>query len=174
MSAILQDGDLRLRPVRLPEDVDLALPWYRDPEVLRFSEGEEAAPYDRAVIDRMYRHLARRGELYITEVKTPAGWLAIGDAALCPDSPPIVIGDSRYRSKGFGSRALRLLVGRAKALGWLRLRSGKVFTYNARSRRLFEGQGFRLAGAARDQGGKECWDFVLDLGSLPAARAGEP
>ena len=41
---VLRDGDLRLRPLRLPEDVDLALPWYQDPEVMSLSEGRRDHP----------------------------------------------------------------------------------------------------------------------------------
>src|SRR5262252_2437652 len=99
---MLQDGVLRLRPAVLPDDVALALPWYADREVLRLSEGEGTRPYDVTMVERMYRYLAGHGELYLIEVCRSDGWRAIGDAALCPDSLPIVIGEALYRSQGLG------------------------------------------------------------------------
>ncbi len=35
---LLIDKDLRLRPIRLPDDIIIALPWYQDEEVLYYSE----------------------------------------------------------------------------------------------------------------------------------------
>ena len=159
----LQDGDLRLRPVRLPEDLALALPWYQDTEVLRFSEGEGTQAYDLATVERMYRYLDGCGELYVIEVETPRGWYPVGDVTLCRDTLPIVIGDPAYRSRGLGGRVLRLLVQRATDLGWPELKVKSIFTYNQRSRRLFEGAGFRLTGGGTDNGGREFWSFSRPL-----------
>ncbi len=54
----LQKGSLRLRPVRLPDDVSHAAAWYQDPEVLYYSEGGSAAvPFDEERVERMYRYL---------------------------------------------------------------------------------------------------------------------
>ena len=63
--SVLQDGDLRLRPVVLPDDVATAVAWYRDPEVLRFSEGEGTPPYDAGRVEQMYRTMVTRCEVYI-------------------------------------------------------------------------------------------------------------
>lgn len=161
---VLQDGDLRLRPIRLPEDVALAVAWYRDPEVLRFSEGEGTPPYDAARVERMYRSMTTRCELHLIEVQSHDGWHAIGDAALCGEAgTPIVIGDAAYRSRGFGSRVLRLLITRARALGWSKLVVKGVYTYNERARRLYERAGFRVCGDVADEAGRPMWRLELAL-----------
>lgn len=100
---MLQDGDLRLRPCDLARDADVALPWYRDPEVLRMSEGPDALAFDRARVVRMYECLASAGELYLIEVRDEGIWRAVGDVTLadpgchqptprerqCRSSPPL-------------------------------------------------------------------------------------
>lgn len=160
---VLEDGDLRLRPVSLPQDTTVALPWYQDPEVMRLSEGDFAARYDEGTILAMYRYLLERGEVFIIELGTPDGWAAIGDAALCPDLIPIVIGVAEYRSKGWGSRVLRMLIDRARALAWRRIGVSGVYTYNPRARRLYEAAGFRMCGLRREDGRPEMWTFELLL-----------
>ena len=99
-------GDLvRLRPVDMSYDIDLAVPWYQDPEVIRYSEGKDVKPYDRETVERMYAHLSGKGEFFIIEVLERNVWKPIGDAALTSDSLPIVIGDRNYRSRGIGRRS---------------------------------------------------------------------
>ena len=163
MTTMLEDGDLRLRPARLPDDVALAVPWYHDPEVLHFSEGEGTKPYDAAMVTRMFQYLADRGELYIVEFLQDGAWLPIGDATLMTDSVPIVIGNAHYRSRGLGSRVLDLLITRAVALGWTRLVVGRVFVDNARSLRMFERAGFRKATLVKEDDGRDAWRLTLDL-----------
>ena len=161
---VLEDGDLRLRPIRVPEDVALAVAWYRDPEVLYFSEGEGTLPYEAARVEQMYRSMSTRCELYLIEVGSSEGWRAIGDAALCGEAgTPIVIGDAAYRSRGFGTRVLRLLITRARTLGWSRLVVKGVYTDNERARRLYERQGFRVCGDAADEAGRPMWRLELLL-----------
>lgn len=149
----LREGDLRLRPLRLPEDVPVALPWYRDPEVLRFSEGG-SAPYDPAAVGRMYRYLLdKQGEVYIVEVLTADGWRPVGDAVLFPDpedSLHLVVGDPAFRGRGIGRRVVRLLVRRARERGLRTLRV-RVYADNVRMRRVLEGLGFRPAGTGAER-----------------------
>lgn len=150
----LREGDLRLRPLRLPDDVPAALPWYRDPEVLWFSEGGRA-PYDPATVERMYRCLLdRQGEVYIVEVLAAGGWRPVGDAVLCPDpedSLHLVVGDPAFRGRGIGRRVVRLLVERARERGMRTLRV-RVYADNVRMRRVLEGLGFRPAGTGAEGG----------------------
>ncbi len=127
------------------------------------SEGDAAARYDAAMISSMYRYLLERGEAYIVEIRAAEAWVALGDAALCTDCIPIVIGVPEHRSRGLGSRVLRLLVTRARALGWRRIRVKGVYTYNPRTRRLYERAGFRLTGLRPAQGGQDAWTFDLLL-----------
>jgi hypothetical protein len=67
-SRVLAGAGLRLRPVRIPEDIPLAVTWYHDPEVLRFSEGEGTSPYDAGMVERMFREMATRCEVYVIDV----------------------------------------------------------------------------------------------------------
>ncbi len=163
---ILQDDDLRLRTAQLPVDVEPAVKWYSDPEVLYFSEGEGTSPYDGKTVESMFHYLADRGELYIIEVNDGGEWRPIGDAALLPESLPIVIGDKLYRSRGLGRRVLQLLVRHAATLGWDELRVSKVFVYNERSLRLFEGAGFVRQALTTDETGQPVWRLVLPLTSI--------
>ncbi len=148
----MRNGDVRLRPLTLPDDVTVALPWYQDPEVLRFSEGDAREPYSANTVRAMYECLAATGEVYIIEVEvTPGEWTAIGDATLSRTGLPIAIGDAAYRSRGYGTRVLSLLVERARFLGWERLVTNGIAPSNLRSIHLFERAGFaRIAQRAGD------------------------
>jgi RimJ/RimL family protein N-acetyltransferase len=138
---MLCGNDVRLRRAELEEYERVALPWYQDPEVLQLSEGGEG-PYDREQIRRMFEVLSGKGELYLIEVQEAAGWRVVGDAALIPEDVPIVIGRPEDRSRGIGTEVLRLLLLRARALGWTEVRAAGIVPANHRSRRLFERAGF--------------------------------
>jgi RimJ/RimL family protein N-acetyltransferase len=162
--ATLMDDDLRLRPVRIPEDVAQAVPWYHDPEVLRFSEGEGVSPYDAAMVERMFRDMTSRCDVYVIEVQLPHGWHAIGDAALCATAgTPITIGDGAYRSRGLGKRVLALLVARARTRGWARMVVSGIYTDNERALRLYRRAGFSITGQTGEESGRPMWTMELDL-----------
>ena len=133
----LRDGDLRLRPLHLPRDVEAALSWYADSE---------------AKVRRMFEVLAAQGEVFLIEVEEAGGrWRPIGDVTLGDDSIPITIGESRDRARGFGGRTLALLIGRARALGWKKLVTRPIELENTRSLRMFERAGFvRESSPGRD------------------------
>ncbi len=140
---------VRLRPLHLPEDIETALPWYADPEVLYFSEGPGVPAFDRARIEKMYRWLSERGDVFVIEVLDET-WRPVGDAALCATLMPIVIGDARYRNRGIGRQVLTLLIDVARSRGWTKLVAHKIFAYNERSMKLFENAGFVRTGTGVD------------------------
>ena len=161
---VLDGGNLRLRPVRVPEDVATTTRWYHDPEVLRFSEGEGTPPYDAPMVERMFREMRTRCEVYIIEVRTPSAWQAIGDAALCRTAgTPIVIGDQAYRSRGIGTAVLQLLISRARALGWPDMLVRGVYVSNDRALRLYQRAGFRVTDRVTDDAGRPMWALKLEL-----------
>jgi RimJ/RimL family protein N-acetyltransferase len=161
----LLDDDLRLRPISLPDDVAIAVPWYQDPEVLYYSEGgESSTPYDSERVHAMYNYLLKKAEVYIIEAKTQNGWLPIGDVSLFHESGvPIVIGNPDYRSKGLGKRVIQLIINRAKELGRKQIRTNGIYIFNVRSRRLFESLGFTMIERFIDDDGNKCYRFELVL-----------
>jgi L-amino acid N-acyltransferase YncA len=161
----LTDGVVRLsRWDPANGDVAEALDWYGDPDVLYYSEGADASPFSIERVRNMYRILHDTGELYLIEVQENGQWKRIGDVTLAAHTLPIVIGDAAWRSRGVGSRVLRLLIGRARELGWESLTAKSIWDDNLKSRRLFESVGFRLVESAVDATGRPYGRYVLTLG----------
>lgn len=144
---------VRLRPLQLPQDVALALPWYNDPETLYFAEGPNVAAFDAQRIAKMYEWLSQKGQVYIIEVRA-GHWQAVGDATLCQDLIPIVIGDPQFRNRGVGTQTLQLLIEKARQQGWTTLVAHKIYTYNTRSIRMFEKCGFVQTATGVDDNGE--------------------
>lgn len=163
---VLCDYDLRLRPIRLNEDVEVAFSWYQDPKILYFAEGDEAAPYHKETIAKMYRYLDSIGEVYIIEVLQADTWVPIGDATLAKNMTPIVIGDKEFRGKGIGKRVVTLFIQRAKDLGFEKIKVAKVYAYHRISRKLFEAMGFVKVCSAIDSYNREysTYELVLEEG----------
>jgi RimJ/RimL family protein N-acetyltransferase len=164
MTPVLQDGEVRLRPVHLPDDIDVAWPWYQDRDLLDLSERPGTEPLSRDRVERMYRYQDQHGEFFIIEVWQPTGqWLAVGDVMLAEDTLPIVIGDARYRGRGIGRRVLALLIGRARERGWRTLWAKQIWSHNTASRRLFQSVGFLQVAIGVDAGGLPYERYRLDL-----------
>lgn len=135
--------NIRLRPVTL-DDVDLALPWYQDMEVLKYTAGvERTVPYDRETVIRMYRYLMSIGECYLIEVKEQSSWFPIGDVTLSEETIPIVLGRKEYWGRGIAKQVLGYLIQRAKDLGYTRIRAKEIYAFNDRSLALFRSLGFK-------------------------------
>lgn len=134
------EKNLRLR--RFDNAYGFALPWYQDVETTRLVDG---APdrYTTERLKRMYEYLDAHGELYFIEIREEGRWTPIGDVTFWPDDLPIVIGDPACRGRGIGRKVILALIGRARALGWKRLKVGEIYDFNEGSRRCFEACGFR-------------------------------
>lgn len=150
--AILEDGNVRLRPIELEKDMGSFLEWYTNPDVLFYSEGPKAMPYDSDVIHRMCAKLSELGEAYIIEVEENGTWKAIGDASITKDKTPITIGAEEYWGKGIGTRVLGLLIERARQLKLEKLKVSRINEYNARSLKLYTRAGFKISGRAVEDG----------------------
>ena len=120
---------------------DFALSWYQDPELVWLVDGKRE-PYTMEKLERMYRYLDSRGELYFVEVRKNGIWNPIGDVTFWQKDMPIVIGDPNYRGKGIGRRVILALIQRGKMLGYDRLEVGEIYDWNEGSRRCFESVGF--------------------------------
>lgn len=135
------DKGLRLRN---PDGLqwETALPWYKNPKILYYSEGITDKTYDMNIINRMYGYLSSIGELYFIEVYEKDIWKAIGDVTLSEQNMPIVIGDEKYWSKGIGKKVIGKLIGRAKSIGLTKIYIPDIYSYNNRSQNLFKSMGF--------------------------------
>lgn len=139
---IFIDKDLKL-VTPTTEDFNLALQWYSNKDVLYYSEGEDAKPYNIDKITKMYQYLNSIGELYFIYCLENNKWVAIGDVTLSDKNLPIAIGDPKYFSKGIGKKVIAVLLERAKNIGLCTIYIPSIFKYNIRSRRLFEHFGFK-------------------------------
>lgn len=146
------DAALRLRKPE-PSQWAMALPWYQDPQVLRFSEGTDQ-PYDMEVVNRMYEYLQEIGELYFIEIKEGDQWLPIGDVTLADTTMPVTIGIPKYWGQGIGRKAIIRLLDRARDLGYKTIKLKKIYHYNQRSQRMFQAVGFKKI--AEDETGILC------------------
>lgn len=142
--AIEISSTLRLRS--FDGEFDFALPWYRDPVVLKMSEGENVTLYTLETLTRMYTYLSSMGELYWIEELRDGRFVPIGDVTMWQEDMPIVLGSSDVRGRGIGKAVVSVLIERARSLGWSELRVENIFTYNEASRRLFTSCGFTECG----------------------------
>ena len=135
------DCMIRLRKP-IEEEYILALPWYQNPEVLYYSEGQNVKPYDMETIRRMYKYLRNIGELYFIEAFEDYKWVAIGDVTLSEENMPIVLGNEKFWGKGIGKKVIGRLIDRAKRIKLDRIYIPTIYKYNARSSNLFKSFGF--------------------------------
>lgn len=115
MDRILNDGDLMLRPASLA-DVESALEWYRDPEVVRFSEGT-ADPYGHDRVERMYSYLKDSGHFFMIEVLSQGAWKPVWGCM-----PDEALYSHSYRKQGL--LVQRIWKAFNHAAHWPGLRSG--------------------------------------------------
>lgn len=138
------DKKLRLITKRKEEWVH-ALPWYRDQEVLFYTDGLTGCVYDKAHIEMMYEYLTKVGELYFIEVCEENKWKTIGDVGISEKNMPITIGDKTYWRKGIGTQVLEVAIRRAEKLGFMAT-GVEIHHYNKASQRLYEKKGFIKVG----------------------------
>lgn len=154
---------IRLRPANIDADCESALAWYRDPEVLHFSEGPGTEPYNLETVKAMYEYLSSVGRLFIIEVQEDGEWVPIGDATLSQETIPIAIGHPGYRSRGIGTRVIEQLIERAKREHWKELKVKKVYVFNERSHRMFTRLGFTVTGEGVDENGSKYRSYRLEI-----------
>ena len=144
------DSTIRLRTVNAT-DIDAALPWYQDADVLKGTGGPgRTEPYDRTTVVRMYEYLAGIGECYMIEIREDSLWIPIGDVTLAETTMPIVIGNKAYWNRGIGKRVIMTLLNRARDLGFKKIALKEIYFDNERSLRLFQACGFRVEGKTED------------------------
>lgn len=148
------DGDkVRLRPLRR-EDVALFVEWLRDPEVAHHlgrmpfprTEADERRWVEKVAADESNHVFAIEeadgaviGSIGLHNMEWGAGKAELG----------IVIGEKRYWDQGYGTDAVRALLGFAFDEMGLRRISLTVFDDNPRAVRVYEKCGFRHEGVER-------------------------
>lgn len=138
------DIDENLRLIKYDKiDYSVAEDWYKDKEILYYSEGEDATTYDKEKIEKMYGYLLSKGELYFIQSKKDRNWVTIGDATLLENNLPIVIGDKDYWSCGVGRKVIKALIEKGKAQGMNTFRT-MIYNYNDRSKAMFKSVGFKF------------------------------
>jgi len=176
---MLQGARVRLWAVEKQELLNNYI-WGNDPELIRLA-GMNPFPKSFAEIDKWYEQVVANPNGKVFAVKTCdseyIGNIEVSaiDWRIGKGEIGIFLGDRRYRGKGYGEDALRLLT--SFAFDELRLHrlSARVLAYNTKAQKLYERCGFRREGRERDGfflGGK--YEDVLHYGLLePEYRRGK-
>lgn len=107
----------------------------------------------------MYADLAFESDFFIIETLLKNNeWLPIGDVTLAKDCMPIVIGDSRFRGRGFAKQILLKLIALAREKGFFEINLKEIFDANIPSIKLFESVGFK-----KNQKTKNGYSYKLEL-----------
>lgn len=133
------DKTLRLR--KYDGKYDFALPWYQNIDTVFLVDGKKR-PYTLDRVLEMYDYLDCHGELYFIEILTNEVYFPIGDVTFSQTDMPIVIGDSKYRNYGIGSRVISALIDRGRSLGFSSLYVEEIYDYNEASQKCFMKNGF--------------------------------
>ncbi|UCH35711.1 MAG: GNAT family N-acetyltransferase [Armatimonadota bacterium] len=174
----LADDQIRLRPFT-ESDFKLIARWFKDPEVLHFSEGAENPNYSRAEIESIYRGAADKWDALLFVIETTDGkavgetWLermnlqrALKEPSDNPWRIDIMIGEKDCWGQGYGRRAVRLLLRHAfEALGADRV-GAPVFEFNERSLRMFQACGMHIVRRVPDtvkRGDQRFADLDLEI-----------
>jgi RimJ/RimL family protein N-acetyltransferase len=150
--------------------------WNSDPEVLHYSEGDDIQAWSLPELQQLYRGISQKPYVFVIEVEgRPIGecWLQeMNLARLLVEHPgqdvrriDIMIGEQTFWGRGWGIRAVGLLVDLAFGLLSVDvLYACDVADYNPRSRRAFESNGFRVLHETRQpEGGKARVTYDLCL-----------
>lgn len=124
-----------------------ALPWYQDAALCRQVDNRDT-PYDLALLRQMYRYLKGQGQLFYIKC---AGRLC-GDICLQRSGEINIVVAAAYQNRRIGTQAVEQVVDMAKKQG-MPLVYADIFSFNARSIRMFHSLGFteRKGAAAPDQ-----------------------
>lgn len=133
--------DLRLRPIS-QEDYVIALPWYKNKLILKYSENVSDYTYDLKIITRMYDHLNKLGQVFFIEV-FEEDWKPIGDVTLSSETMPIVI-DPSYWGKGIGKQVITALLNYGVSNDMHHFKLKGIYSFNHRSINLYKSCGFTI------------------------------
>ena len=156
---------------------DTLLAWNNDPEVLRYTEGDDVSGYDLAQVQQIYRTVSQHAYCFMAELDhRPIGecWLQEMNLErirrMYPDRDcrriDLMIGEKADRGRGFGSEMIRLLT----TFAFAREHADSVFgcdiaDYNVASLKAFQKAGYRVAERIEQPPGRRaryCWDLTIE------------
>ena len=138
--------DIKLRKIKISDKKYFAK-WWRDKDLLKLTSGILKRITDKEVSEYFLKILASKSDFHYIIL---AGRKVIGHIALEKRKSgwyetQIVIGEKNYQSKGYGTKAIKLLINKAKKTNiekiYLEVRSN-----NVRAIKAYEKCGFRKAG----------------------------
>lgn len=173
----LSDGVATLRPMT-DGDLPLLCRWNADEDVLHFSEGD-VDPYTPEEVESLYASLSRTSDCFIllAEDGTPIGECRV-QPVKSPFPPPlnnttdcrrvsVVIGQTEYWGKEYGSRAIGLLCRHFfERTSCTHLFAEGILDYNERARKAFERNGFKLYSSRPSQGDDYPGEMTLFKGTI--------
>lgn len=166
----MQGELVRLRAITR-EDLPNYVRWINDPELARYMEFHR--PVSLEMEERWYDGMVAAPDDYVLAIETLAG-KHIGSVGLHRVHPRyryaifgVFIGDKEHWGRGYGSEAVRLMVGYGFEQLNLNRVTLNVYDFNGRAIRAYEKCGFRHEGRMRQAGYKDGRYFdILVMGIL--------
>lgn len=153
-SITLERDGITLRPLT-EADFPLLVKWNTDPEILRFTEGEDAEPYCEADIRQIYDTVSKTALCFAIDYDgrtVGECWLQPMKIVLAPRFRyrdcrriDLMIGEKEYWDRGIGTMVISMLCSYA----WGNTSAESLFAcsvqdYNFRSMKAFRKNGFQL------------------------------
>lgn len=159
---------VELSPIDLDKDLEVWEAWNRDSDYLRLLDDFPANQYSAAFMKGWFDDEDTMDTLFIIRSikdQKPIGFIELAgyDWVARNAWVGIAIGDPDYRSKGYGTEAMTLMLKYAfRAQNLHRVNLG-VFSFNQRAIRCYEKSGFKYEGLERECVYKEDkrWDNHL-------------
>jgi RimJ/RimL family protein N-acetyltransferase len=167
-----QGNLVELTPLDLERDLVLLEKWDRDSDYQRLLNMNPAAQFSSTMTKDWFENNPSEGAFFIIrtlEDQKVIGFVDLGGYEWTARNAwvGIAIGESEFRSKGYGTDAMNVLLRYAfRALNLHRVNLG-VFEFNKRAIRCYEKCGFKYEGTNRESIYKEDkrWD-VFNMGIL--------
>lgn len=137
---------ISLRAIR-PSDQGYFAKWWRDKDLLAFTSGIDRRITDDEVgkyFSQIYRNAGSHHFMITLDAK-PIGHIALQKRRGGTYETQVVIGEKQHWNKGYGTRAIRLLIKKAVRLGITRIFL-EVRPDNVRAIAAYKNAGFKEAG----------------------------
>lgn len=138
--------DLKLRKIKISDKKYFAK-WWRDKELLKLTSGILKRIADEKVNEYFQKMLADKNNLHymILAGRKVIGYIALQKRKLGWHETQIVIGEKNYQGKGYGTKAIKLLINKARRINLKKIYL-EVRPDNVRAIRAYEKCGFKKAG----------------------------